>query len=272
MAKLILAIVITLLFNHSAIAQDDYQLDLGIGAFALSIPDYPGSNEQSNYIVPMPYIYYRDDKVAVDRQGITSSLWQHNNIYFDLSASAGIPAKSKNNRARSGMPDIDWTFGLGTSLKYYWQGDPLAKNTFYSEVFARKVIATDFSSLDNIGWHSGFSTTIERDSSVLGYAAKWSTKININVNSDKYLDYYYGVQSQYQTSQRNTFASRSGYAGADISSGVMIKLPSFWVGGFVKYYSFKHSEQIHSPLLTDNQGWAVGIGLLWIFYNNKESL
>ncbi|XQW84889.1 MipA/OmpV family protein [Thalassotalea piscium] len=255
-----------------AYAEDDYFLQLGVGAFALSIPDYPGSNEQTEYLVPLPYIYYQDKKISIDRQGITSSLWQKGRFDFDISAAAGVPVKSEKNRARIGMPDIDWTFELGLSAKYFWKGTQRSKNHLFSELFIRKVTATDFATLDGVGWHSGLATVVERTSTFFKYPTKWSTRFNINFNSGRYLDYYYGVEKQYQTAQRNKFQNNAGFAGVDLSSGVMMKLPSFWLGGFIKYYSFKQSEQINSPLLTDDDGWAVGVGLLWVFYNNKESL
>ena len=271
MINRLIACLLLSFLSVSVCAKDDYQLDLGIGAFALSMPDYPGANEQREYLVPLPYIYYQDDKVSINRQGITSSLWQKNNLYFDLSGSAGVPVKSEKNKARKGMQDIDWAVEFGTSAKYYWQGSPKAKQFVFTEAFIHKAVATDFSSFNDIGWRSGLATVIQKETILFGYPTKWSTRANINFNNATYLDYYYGVEAQYQTPQRNLFKNKSGFSGIDISSGMMMKLPSFWVGGFVKYYSFKQSEQINSPLLTDESGWAAGIGLIWIFYKNKES-
>ena len=139
------------------LANDSYsELEIGVGVFGVSLPDYPGSEEQSNYLVPLPYIYYQDERFEIDRQGIKSWLWHDDKWYLDISVSGGIPVKSEDNIARKGMPDLGWSAELGPSIKYYWEGNPQADDYLSTEFYVRKVAATDFSSIDDAGWRSGF--------------------------------------------------------------------------------------------------------------------
>ncbi len=40
--------------------------EIGLGPGLVSYPDYPGSKEQNNLIVPFPYITYRSDAFTID--------------------------------------------------------------------------------------------------------------------------------------------------------------------------------------------------------------
>ncbi len=257
--------------------QKDSQLELGVGAFAMNLPQYLGSEQSDSYVVPLPYIYYLDENIKIDRNQFTGKLWQDNHFYLDLSASGGVKVNSEDNEARSDMPDLDWVFELGPSVKYYFEGDPQKLSYFYLEAFARKATATDFHSLTDAGWRYGPSITYQKAFSQLGSSSllpevaghfEFTTRFNINFSDDTYLNYYYGVPSEFANKKRASYQSRGGYAGSDVSVGLTYKVNAWWFAGFARYYNFSGAEYDNSPLLKQNSNWALGFGVAWIFYQN----
>lgn len=248
-------------------ARSESTLEVGVGVFNVQLPHYPGANQKKTYVLPSPYIYYSNDKVNIDRNQLTGYLWKKDKWHLDLSAGAGISVNSDDNEAREGMPDLDWVFELGPSLKYFISGNTNTTERWFSEFFIRKAIATDFSSIDDIGWRYGPSMTYQSD--IFSHKERklmLTIRANINYSDAKYLDYYYGVQPEFVSSTRHAYETKSGYAGSDISIGLTYKTPKFWYGGFIRYYALNNSIVETSPLFFKQDSLAVGFGFSWIFY------
>ncbi len=247
------------------------ELEIGAGAFAVQIPQYLGSDEEEHFVVPLPYVYYKDDNFKLDRNQFTGYLWQKDKLFLDLSASAGIAVDSSDNDARANMPDLDWVFELGPSLKYYLEGTPEQSAALYTEFFVRKALATDFQSLTDVGWRFGPAITYQK---MIYHDALSHLELTargaINFSDRKYSDYYYGIASEFENEQRKQFSTETGYAGSDLSLGFKYKNKSLWFGGFVRYYNLSNSEQEQSPLVKKHNSWAMGIGMAWIFYSKTQ--
>ncbi len=246
-------------------------LEIGIGAFAMHLPQYLGSDQTDSYVVPLPYIYYLDDDFKIDRNQFTGKLWQDNHFYLDISASGGVKVNSEDNAARTDMPDLDWVFELGPSIKYYFSGDPQQSSYVYAEFFTRKATATDFSSFTDVGWRYGPSVTYQKAFSSAAISQEkgefeFTARANINFSDDKYINYYYGVDTQYQQTERQAYESNGGYAGSDISLGLTYKIKDWWLGGFARYYYLSGAEYDASPLVKQHSNWSLGFGVAWIFY------
>jgi len=248
------------------------KLDLGIGAFVMQLPQYVGSDQSDAYLVPLPYVYYLDENIKIDRNQFSGKLLQNNHLYLDLSASGGVKVNSEDNTARSDMPDLDWVFELGPSIKYYFTGSPQQQSYFYAEFFTRKATATDFHSITNAGWRYGPSTTYQKNFSLVDIDQgrgefEFTTRVNVNFSDDRYLNYYYGVQNKYSQKSRSSYNSGGGYAGSDISLGLTYKINSWWFAGFARYYNLSGAVHDDSPLVKQNSNWSIGLGAAWIFYS-----
>jgi len=243
------------------------ELELGAGVFVSSLPDYIGADEQSSYTLPFPYLYYRNDKVEIDRNAVTGFLWQQDNWYFELSASGSVPVRSDDNEARTGMVDIDFVGELGPALSYYFIGDPNADEQVSLAVNLRKAYATDFSYLDSIGYSYGASLHYDRKlSSFYQGQIQFNSSIKVDYANDDYLNFYYGVSEQYALVDRPFYQAGNGYRGTNINLGISWKSERFWFGSFVKYYNLSDTEQQHSPLVKSEHNWSIGLGLVGIFY------
>jgi len=246
-------------------------LEIGAGVFTMKLPHYPGAEQHKTYVLPTPYIYYSSDTFKVDRNQFTGFLWKKGNLHLDISAGAGISINSDDNRARQDMPDLDWVLELGPSLKYYLSGDPQSDDRWYGEIFARKAIATDFRSIDDVGWRYGPSMTYQRQLyNQDQHKVMLTVRANANFSDAKYLDYYYAVPSEYETAQRQTYHTETGYAGSDLSVGLTYKSSSYFIGGFVRYYGLDGATVQDSPLFFNKNTWSAGLGFVWIFYHKNQ--
>jgi len=258
--------------RQPTVQKTETKIEVGVGAFAMQLPQYIGSDQRDSYFVPLPYIYYLDDNIKIDRNQFNGKLFQNNHFYLDLSASGGIKVNSEDNTARSGMPDLDWVFELGPSVKYYFTGSPQKKSFFYAELFTRKATATDFHSLTNAGWRYGPSMTYQNAFSLADIDQgkgefEFTTRLNANFSDDRYVNYYYGVPKKYSQINRSSYESNGGYAGSDVSVGLTYKINAWWFAGFARYYNLSGAEYDDSPLVKQNSDWSLGLGVAWIFYS-----
>lgn len=265
-------VVFTLTLSFSAEAGENQknkqELEVGAGVFVATLPDYIGSDEESTYLLPMPYVYFKTDKIELDRNAFTGHLWRKKRWYLDISAAGSIAVSSKDNLARQNMPDLDWVGELGLSLKYYFIGDDRADEELHLGFRLHKAIATDFSSIDDIGWTYGPSLAYQNIvyPSAISGELTFEAKLSAHFGDSKYLNYYYGVNEQYQAYDRLAFSANSGYGGSSLSTGFTWKKDQLWLASYVKYYTLAGSEQKNSPLVKSNDNWAYGLALVWIFY------
>src|SRR5881394_3987190 len=96
-------------------AEDLPLWEAGLGAYALRLPDYRGSDQSRGYLVPLPYLRYRGEVLRMDdRNGVASLLLlEKAGASLDLSLNASQPASSEQNDARRGMPDLLPTVEIG---------------------------------------------------------------------------------------------------------------------------------------------------------------
>ncbi|MEO2279994.1 MipA/OmpV family protein [Pseudoalteromonas pernae] len=266
MAKWVWVVLLGLI---SASSYSD-ELELGAGIFSTSLPHYLGSSEHNNYTLPLPYVRYRSDKVSVDRNSAVGYLWQQGNWHLDISATASLAVDSQDNQARAGMDDLDWVFELGPALDYYFSGNQTSAGYAKAGLFLRKAIASDFSSIDDLGFRMGPYVQWQQnmwrseDASVT-----MTTRGAVNFATSEYVNYFYGVTEQYANDNRETYDAERGYSGSEISIGLNYDSKRWWVGGFVKYYRIKDARWQDSPLVERHHNIAYGIGVAWKFYNKK---
>ena len=103
----------------NAAAQAELSLwEMGIGLGGASLPEYRGSDERSNYVLPIPYFIYRGERFSMDRRGMRGMLFSNDIVELNISADFGIPVDSDKNAARVGMEDLDFMLHVGPSLEF----------------------------------------------------------------------------------------------------------------------------------------------------------
>ena len=252
-------------------ADNSAVFEAGAGAFAISLPAYPGSSDQSQYVLPFPYIYYKSERVTVDREGVIGSLLKGERWEIDASFAAGIPVRSDDSDIRQGMPDLDWTLEAGPRLLYYFSGNEEQGNYLRSHFFVRKAFATDLTYLDQIGYRAGLGLELQRQFVAFnGKPLIWTNRLTALAATENYLNYLYGVPAAYATAGRPEFSSKGGFSGAEFASVVSVRVGNAWIGAFARYARFAGTTQSDSALLEVNANWTVGVGVVWIFRSNRK--
>ncbi|MCW5610838.1 MAG: MipA/OmpV family protein [Rubrivivax sp.] len=232
--------------------------ELGLGAGALSLPHYRGSDQSQQWLLPVPYAVYRGDILRADRDGARAVLLESERLDFDLSAGASAPAKSRDNRARSGMPDLAPTVEFGPNLNLTLARGAGWKLDLRLPVTASFTLGSDARS---IGWAAApnLNLDLQRDGWNVGLLA------GPLFGSRAYHAYFYDVAPEYATAARPAYRARGGMAGWRVTGALSRRFGDLWLGAFVRADSLAGARFDDSPLVRRRQHLSAGLALSWIF-------
>jgi len=245
--------------------------ELGLGPAMISYPDYPGSNEQNNLALPIPYFIYRGKGFSINNKELIKPFFTNNKFELDLSASGNIPVSSKENHKRSGMNDLDGSIGIGPVLKYtLFQNQD---NTVKLELPLEAIVASDFKSIHSEGW-------ITKPGVRYSYKKKYSSTRHIELTagisaqyaSSEYHSYLYGVPSQYVSNNRPFYQAAEGFSGVNHTIGLSYHFDNFWFGAF--WHGFDLSQAVYkdSPLIDNQFSNTFGFTFTWNFLQSQEKV
>jgi len=251
----------------SAWAGEEPLWEAGAGVGLVSIPDYRGSDERHAYVLPIPYFIYRGDKLKVDRGGVHGNLARSDGALLDISMNLGPPAKSQNNQARTGMPDIDPTIEAGPSLMWRLTENDRRDRVLSLQLPVRAVATTGFK---YIGWV--FSPNLNMDFFNLGPGSGWNLGAAVGplYASEGYHDYYYEVRPEFATASRPVYDAAGGYSGSRVTLALSKRFSQFWVGAFARYDTLRGAVFEDSPLVRQHHSFMAGVGVSWIFAHSEE--
>jgi outer membrane scaffolding protein for murein synthesis (MipA/OmpV family) len=231
--------------------------ELGLGAGALRLPHYRGSDQSHGWLLPVPYVVYRGEILKADRDGARAVLLDTRRFELDLSASASAPTRSRDNRAREGMPDLKPTVELGPNLNWTLADGPGWKLDLRLPVRA----AVSLGSKPALaGWISTPNLNLDLKQ------GPWNIGLlGGPVYGDRRLHaYFYEVAPAYATAARPAYTARGGYAGATLVGALSRRDGQRWLGAFVKFDSLSGTAFDGSPLLRQRQQWSLGIAVSWV--------
>lgn len=241
--------------------------EIGLGAAAVRFPDYRGSDESSTHVLPLPFIAYRGRFLRADRDGARAILFAGKRVLVDLSLSASVPSKSKDNNARHGMPDLNGTFEIGPNLNVeLWEsGDKQFKIDLRLPV--REAITLERSP-KAIG--VTFSPNLNLD--VRRFAGAWNLGLLAGplFADRRYHEHFYGVAPEFATATRAAYDAPGGYAGWRATVAFSRRLGSAWLGGFLRYDDLHGANFAPSPLVRRDTGLTAGFGISWIFATSSQ--
>ncbi len=241
--------------------------EIGLGAAAVRFPDYRGSDESSTHVLPLPFIAYRGRFLRADRDGARAILFAGKRVLVDVSLSASVPSKSKDNDARHGMPDLNGTFEIGPNLNVeLWEsGDKKFKIDLRLPV--REAITLERSP-KAIG--VTFSPNLNLD--VRRFAGAWNLGLLAGplFADRRYHEHFYGVAPEFATATRATYDAPGGYAGWRATVAFSRRLGNAWLGGFLRYDDLHGATFAPSPLVRRDTGVTAGFGISWIFATSSQ--
>lgn len=233
--------------------------ELGAGIGAISFPDYPGSNQQHSRFFPVPYVRYKGKHLNVDDDGVYSEIFSSDRLTLRISLGVGLPAKSKQNGARTGMPNLDPTLEIGPSIQIALSETDT--HTVSLQLPVRAVIATDLRHTEPLGWIFAPQIKLSWDK------GPWSTNVYAGpvYASEGYHDYYYEVDPVYATPTRPAYDAKAGFNGNRSTVTVTRRFDSYWLGLFASYHDLSRAEIRDSPLVKQESSFTFGVALAWVF-------
>ena len=260
-------IVFLILFSQSLLAGKTYW-ELGAGATAINTPLYVGSAEDDSFVIPFPYFRIQSDNFEID-DGIRGFLFESPDYRLNVSGGFGVPVNSSNSSARQGMSDLDAVLQVGPSLEVIFSGGRKKPHEFRLELPVRAAIATDLKSASSIGWI--FEPRLSYET-LRPFKTGWAYQIRggLRYAAEKYNAYYYDVPLQFATPQRSEFQADAGYAGAFIDLMGNWRQNDFIYFAFLRYQNLSGTEFEDSPLVEQSDYLVVGIGMMWIFADNRD--
>ena len=235
------------------------RLELGAGLSVLSTPDYRGAESSSNYLIPIPYIKYRGDRLRVD-EGAKGILVERPNLELSLSANFAFPVDDDIDE-REGMDELDAIIEIGPSLNYRFY--PLSGSAWWLDLPLR-LAYTASSDFDSLGYVFQPRLTWRKPSTRLG-----ETKLRFNFGpvfaSEAYHEYFYSVAPSEVRPGREAYDAEGGFSGFRSEFTYSRRIGTYWLGAFLRYDSLRNAEIEDSPLVFESDSWIVGIGLAWVF-------
>ena len=220
--------------------------EFGMGAGAIAFEDYRGSGTAHVYPVPVPYFVYNGRFLQADRDGIRGKLFNQDWIEINLAFDATTPVR--NDRARSGMPDLKTTVegGPAVNLHLYKSDDGRLKFDVRLPLLAA---ATLQASPKYVGFT--FTPRLALDLADPAGLTGWHAGLLTGplFADRRYHQYFYTVQSQFATPDRPEYHASGGYAGTQFIGALSKRYSKFWVGAYARYDTLSGAVFEDSPLV-----------------------
>ncbi|WP_161993627.1 MipA/OmpV family protein [Muricoccus nepalensis] len=262
-------------------------LEAGIGGGGGWLPDYPAAEQNHVRGIGTPFVIYRGELLRADDQGLRGRLMRGDRLGLDLSFSGAFPASSRNNRAREGMPDLDWQGEVGPALRLTLWRDKAHPRRVNIELPVRAVFSSDLSSTHYRGVVVSPELAFEdRDAGrrifgnlpflreAMGLrAARFRAGVGPIFATERLHDLYYEVEPQYARPGRPAYRARAGYLGTRLQFSIRVPLTpalSFIGGGRVE--NFAGAANADSPLHRRDWNTTVAVGFAWSLYRSAATV
>jgi MipA family protein len=245
--------------------------EAGVGVSALRLPDYRGSDQSRNYLLPLPYFVYRGKALQIDRRGATGVLFKSGSFETDISLALTNPVNSSSNRAREGMPNLRPAIEVGPRIRYLIIDDPRGDFDLRFEMPLRAAIAVSgFFQTSSIGLT--LSPLLSADWRHVGPDRAWSIGVSGGpfFGDAAYHNYYYGVNPEFAMGDRPVYRASAGYGGTQLTLGGSRRYGKYWFGAFVRYYDLHGAVYADSPLVRQRSSLQAGLALSYVFATSDQ--
>lgn len=265
----ILIFLLSLLFLQNAHSESPNvthkKFEWGAGFLNIYGSHYRGSDQEKLWFFPIPYFTYTSEHIEAEPSFVRGIFFRSDSFEFKLSLMLGLNAESEKNRARAGMPSLDYTLEAGPMFVFHlWQSADKKLDVNF-EWPIRYSFATDLSYIKPVGLFTVPYLNIVHDPTPSSW--NWSSELSISpmFADQKYHQYFYGVDQQFAQIDRPYYRARGGYSGWQTAlvlnkrAGDMVIIP------FFRWDYLGNAVFRDSPLVKVKHYTIAGLGLFWIF-------
>lgn len=257
----------------SAVAQGQQvpRWEVGAGVATLNLPDYRGSDERSTYVLPLPYVVYRGERLRADRDGIRGMLFDGERFNINLSLNGTLPVSDDNNVARRGMEDLRPTVEIGPTLDITLWRAPDHRSSLDLRFPLRAAVTVE-SSPSYIGWliYPNLVYSVHAPFGLQGWNMGWVA--GSYFSDSRYNGHFYTVESRYATADRPQYTARGGYGGSQLTWSLSRRFPNYWLGAFARYDTLRGAVFEDSPLVRRRSAFSMGFAISWIFRTSVRTV
>jgi outer membrane scaffolding protein for murein synthesis (MipA/OmpV family) len=260
-------VVAGLLAPLAGLAQDGEAQPLWeVGAMSLLMSQqvYPGSGQQLERGLLLPYVVYRGDLLRVDRDNVGLRKILSPDVRLDLGFAAAFGAGSDEIDARRGMPDLGTLVEFGPRMQWTlardanhgrWRADFPLRGVFdATNHFTDKGMALEPELVYQRSARAGWS---------------YGGGLGLLLGDQRLADTLYGVAPAYATPNRSAYTAQAGLIASRLSlyAGKAFT-PHLRITAFTRVDSVAGAANQSSPLVQKTTGASVG---LFITYTVAQS-
>ncbi|MEC9375541.1 MAG: MipA/OmpV family protein [Pseudomonadota bacterium] len=279
MSKRLVTLIIVLAFVSLKTNADDIPLktdslplwEVKFATFTGYGPSYPGSKESQFDFVPLPFPIYRGEILRIgDETGkpISARLLESSRFRLDLDFGMNFSVDSEDIDARSGMPDLDILLEAGPELEIKLS-DSFAKGNLVLALQTRG--AWSFDEFNSTSRGVIGSTELQYKKMLRDSGSEFKIRVTPSWANKDYMNFFYGVDEEYESSFRKPYSAKSGYLGTRISMSLKKPLSDkleFRTGASIGLYNGAANDG--SPLFTDKKTYSGYIALFWSFWESNR--
>ena len=254
-------------WGASCLAKPEPLWEFGLGPGAIVFASYRGSDTTHALPLPVPYVIYNGDFFKVDRDGVRGTLFDQR--WFEINLSFNVTTPVRNDRERSGMPNLQSTFEAGPSFDIHLFRSKDARMKLDLRMPLRAAATVELTP-HVVGWT--FSPNLNLDiKDPFGFDGWRVGMLTGPLFADRrYHDYFYSVAPQYATAARPPFQAEGGYAGTQFLAALTKRYPRFWMGAYARYDTLAGAVFVESPLVQRQSYWTAGLGCAWIIRTSSQ--
>ena len=176
----------------------------------------------------------------------------------------------RNDRERSGMPDLKSTVELGPSFDIHLFRSDDAKFKLDLRMPLRAAVTVQ-GSPQFIGWT--FTPRLNLDiADPLGFNGLESRIFDGTAVRRSPLQRNISIRLHRNTRplSRPDYEASGGYAGTQSIAALSKRYPKFWVGAYMRYDTLAGAVFVDSPLVQRRSYWSAGFGFAWMLRRSSS--
>lgn len=247
--------------GEAAPAHDNLPLwEAGLFGFGISQPAYPGAADLASLIFGLPYLIYRGKYLRIDRGTVGVRAIRTERIELDVGFAASLGTRADNVEARRGMSDLGMLVEFGPRLK-------INLGEFHDGQYHSRIqipLRGVFDLNDHLAFR-GFASELQWVMDV-ELPDKWLVTSNLGVmaGDQQLADTFYRVAPAEATATRPRYDAKAGL----IATRATL-LASHYLDSGMRFVSYLRYDSVvgaanhDSPLVREDTGWTLGLGLMW---------
>ncbi|MBP6007644.1 MAG: MipA/OmpV family protein [Rhodoferax sp.] len=240
--------------------------ELGGVALGASQQAYPGSDQQVNKALVLPFFIYRGEMLRADRDTVGIRALKTPSFELDVGIAGTFGAGSGALDARQGMPELGTLVEFGPRLKWNLGAAP-GGGRLRAEIPLRAVF-----DLSDQAAHKGLSfepkLVYERQSN---NGWRYSASVGAVIADTKLAQTLYEVGSAEVTAQRPAYSAKSGLVAWRAGTSFSRSLNRDWsLFGFARVDTVAGAANESSPLVRQTTGVTAGLGVSYTWMRSER--